>query len=87
MGPGALAPYLAQVSFREPVVAAPGSAVWRGPYAFPLALALEGASSPPGAADLLRSVPGRLPGRQDTQEPVQGVSAEEVFGSQHEQRW
>lgn len=40
-----------------------------------------------GAADRLRSVPGRLPGGQDTQKPVQGVSAEEVFGSQHEQRW
>ena len=40
-----------------------------------------------GAADHLRSVPGRLPGGQDSQKPVQGVSAEEVFGSQHEQRW
>lgn len=40
-----------------------------------------------GASDRLRSVPGRLPGGQDAQKPVQGVPAEEVFGSQHEQRW
>ena len=40
-----------------------------------------------GAANYLHSVPGRLPGGQDSQKPVQGVSAEEVFGSQHEQRW
>lgn len=40
-----------------------------------------------GAADHLRFVSGRLPGGQDSQKPVQGVSAEEVFGSQHEQRW
>ncbi|XP_045663040.1 nuclear receptor subfamily 2 group E member 1 [Ursus americanus] len=39
-----------------------------------------------GASDRLRSVPGRLPGGQDAQKPVQGVPAEEVFGSQHEQR-
>ncbi|XP_060229184.1 nuclear receptor subfamily 2 group E member 1 isoform X1 [Meriones unguiculatus] len=30
--------------------------------------------------------PGRMPRRQDPQKPVQGVPAEEVFGSQHEQR-
>ena len=40
-----------------------------------------------GGSDCLRSVLGRMPRRQDTQKPMQGVSTEEVFGSQHEQRW
>lgn len=41
---------------------------------------------PPSPGPTAGCVAGRLPGGQDAQEPVPGLPAEEVLGSQHEQR-
>lgn len=79
-------------SARPPTPAHPGPAPSVPPAAAGRALGAGGVRAllpvprPPSPGPTAGCVAGRLPGGQDAQEPVPGLPAEEVLGSQHEQR-